>query len=171
MKKINKGGIRLNLFLFLIISALTFIAIQKPGLNKKVIYQKISNINKDKIEHIEIVSADQNTIQFFKKDQNWFIRNTNGELPVNQEKIQYLFQLLNTESFESFQSSQDQLAKYRLSIPRISVNFDDFTIAFGDSEPLKRRRYVLIDKQIHLINDLYYHFLLQPANTYLLKTK
>ena len=58
-------------------------------------------------------------------------------------------------------------AKRPALLPLGTRDDDDFTIAFGDSEPLKHRRYVLINDQVHLMNDLHYHFLLQPGSTYL----
>lgn len=171
MKKYTLGGVRLNFFLFLMVAALAFIAIKKPGINTQTFHNKISQLNPEKIHRIEIISADQNTIQFIKKDHNWFIKTISEEIPVDYNKIDYLFKLLNTDSLERFPASKEQLSQYHLSNPRISVKFDNFPIAFGDSEPLKHRRYLLIDNQVHLINDLYYHFLLQPASTYLPTTK
>jgi len=171
MKKYITGGIRLNLFLFLIVAALSYIAIQKPGINKQVTYNKISQLNEEQIQHIEIISADNKKIRFIKKNHQWMFKTDNNETTIDPDKIGYLFKLLNADSLENFSASQEHLNQYHLSEPRITVKFDNFTIAFGDSEPLKRRRYILINKQVHLINDMYYHFLLQPANTYLSTTR
>jgi len=170
MKKNISGGIRLNLVLFLIVIALTFIAIQKPGINNHITYKKISGLTENQIQHIEIISSDQKIIQLTKANQKWTIETNENVKDINQDKISYLFNLLNTNSLENFPASAEKLSEYHLSNPRITVKFNDFSIAFGDSEPLKRRRYILIDGQIHLINDMYYHFLLQPAHTYLVET-
>jgi len=171
MKKYNTGGIKLNLFLFFIVASLGLIVIKKPGLNNQVTYTKISQLNSEQIQRIEIIASDQKKIQFIKKNNNWFVTIANNETIIDRDKIDYLFKLLNTNSLESFPASMEQLKQYHLSEPRITVKFDNFTIAFGDSEPLKHRRYILIDKHVHLINDLYYHFLLQSANSYLQMNK
>ena len=171
MKEKSSGGIKLNILLLLIISTLIFIATQKPGLNKQVVYEKISHLNINDIKKINIVTSDEEKLTFLQENQAWHINTTNSnniksKKIVKPKKIENLLKLLNANSLGSFTASKNQLEQYHLMHPRITVSFDNFTIAFGNNEPLKHRRYTLIDNKIHLINDVHYHLLLQLVNTF-----
>jgi len=162
------GGLRLNFFLLLVIVTLAFVVTQEPGLNTQPVFNKISQLEEKNIQSIEIINSNQTNISFIKKNQAWYLKTDTGDIPADQQKMIYLFRLLNTDSLDSFPASKQQLEQYHLSSPRISVKFDALTIAFGNSEPLKHRRYTLINERVHLTSDRYYHFLFQSADTYLL---
>ena len=168
-KKKNLGGIKLNVFLILIIGALIFIITQKPGLEKQITYNKISHLKADSIQQINIVSTDQKKITFFKKNQLWYTNINAVEQSVVSKKLEPLFNLLHTNSLGSFTASKNQLKQYHLLEPRLTVSFnglnEDFSIAFGNTEPLKNRRYTLINNQVHLITDVHYYLLLKLANS------
>lgn len=165
MKKCN-GGSRLNILLLLMILALGFIVIQKPGIEKAPSYQKISHLNPDEIQHIEINSTDKEKINFYKTDQIWHLKLNNQKNIIDRKELEPLFSLLKADSLESFSVTKNQLQQYHLLNPRFIVKFDNFSIAFGNSEPLKHRRYILVGNRVHLIADLHYHFLLQSTKTY-----
>ena len=170
MKEKSFGGIKLNILLLLIIGALIFIATQKPGLNKQVVYEKISNLNINSIKKINIATSDKENLTFTQENQSWHINTANQNEIVEPKQIENLLKLLNASSLGSFTASKNQLEQYHLMHPRVTVSFDSFTIAFGNNEPLKHRRYTLINNQVHLINDVHYHLLLQLVNTFTKKS-
>ena len=156
-----------NIILAFIVIGLAYIAIQKPQFSDEPTKNKISTVNIDTIKNITIISADQAAIKFVKKDKSWFLLINNEEVPALKSKMNHLFQLLNTESLDNFTASGEQLKQFKLLNPRLQVKYDNLTIAFGDSEPLKHRRYIFTHKKVHLIQNVFYHLLLQPENTYI----
>lgn len=156
-----------NIILAFIVIGLAYIAIQKPEFSDKPTKNKISTINIETIKNISIISTDQAAIEFVKRDKLWFILIDNKETPVLKSKMNPLFQLLNTESLDNFAASGEQLKQFKLLNPRLRVKYDNLDIAFGDSEPLKHRRYVFVDKKVHLIQNIFYHLLLQSEESYI----
>lgn len=153
-------------FLLFIIAGLVFVVTQKQFFSDTPSYDKISNLDIKTVQQISIYSLDRKPIQFIKKNNIWHIIIEQNEIPTNPSKMNALLSLPNAASLRSFSVSSDQLKQYKLLKPRLTVKYDDFAIAFGGNEPLQRRRYILVNRKIHLIGSLYYHFLLQSINVY-----
>ncbi len=155
-----------NICLVLFIIVLVTVVILKPGLNHSASQDKISQLKASDIETIKIMSADQDDIVFYKKNATWWKKLTDNNIPVNTDQLNPLFNLLSSDSLESFEVSSDKLSIYKLAPPRLSIQYNNFTLSFGGSEPLKHRRYVLIGQTIHLITDLHYHLILKSIRSF-----
>jgi len=154
-----------NICLVLFIIIIVIIIIQKPGLDNSTHWDKISPLKANEIQEIKIISADQDDIIFYKENTVWQKKLADNNIPINAEQLTPLFNLLNSDSLASFDVSPDQLKKYQLAPPRLSIQYNDFTLSFGGSEPLKHRRYVLIGQTVHLITDLHYHLILKTLRS------
>lgn len=155
------GNICLVLFIIVLVAVITL----KPGQDNSINHDKISQLNVNDVEKIKIMSTDQDDIVFYKENTTWWKKLPGNNIPVNPEQLNPLFNLLNSDSQESFEVSIDQLPKYQLATPRLSIQYNNFMLSFGGSEPLKHRRYVLIGQTVHLITDLHYHLILKSIRS------
>ena len=74
--------------------------------------------------------------------------------------------LLNAESHTRFAAVPQELGKYGLDEPSPRVILDGTEVVFGDTDPLKNRRYVLVDGTVHLINDTFYQHVTSSQTAY-----
>ena len=101
-------------------------------------------------------------ISFIKDANHWFVVREQQRLSVNKEKLEKIMALIQAPSERHFAATSHDLAKYNLETPTVSVQFNDLRIAFGSIDPFSKKRYLLVDKEIYLITDRYYHLLLSP---------
>ncbi|HCC82032.1 MAG TPA: hypothetical protein DEQ25_12450, partial [Methylophaga sp.] len=73
---------------------------------------------------------------------------------ANQTRINLLLSLLQQPAHQQIPVTQTtDLAEFGLQQPELSLVFNEYHFAFGDTEPLSGYRYILHNQQIYLIND------------------
>jgi hypothetical protein len=120
-------------------------------------YPRITPLSPATIERITIEAGGQTVAQLEKGPTGW--RSIRQQTPVKDlEWIQRLLHIAELPSLQRFPAPRE-LHSLGLDQPRYRLWLDDTLISWGTIEPLSRRRYVLVDKQIHLITDGYTHHL------------
>jgi len=89
------------------------------------------------------------------------------QVPANQPRIEALLTILSQPSYGRFPAASMDLASIGLSPARVSLSFDQQRIDFGATEPLNKRRYVLLDGQVQLIDDDNYYSVIAQLNHYI----
>lgn len=87
-------------------------------------------------------------------------------LRADDDAVDSLLQLLALPTDAGFPADGD-LARYGLDKPAARLMVDDIELAFGGSQPLDQRRYVLLDGRVHLVNPLLFYRLSQNAYDWL----
>lgn len=77
-------------------------------------------------------------------------------LPADEFRVQTLLGLLDARSHSGFRAAGNDLAQFGLEPPLALLRFDEATLAFGNTESLSARRYVLSADQVHLIDDRWF---------------
>lgn len=163
MFKLIQG--KVNLLLALSLIALLFIALKYNGETPSDNNDKITSLSPQAITSITVIQTNKSNIQFIKHNETWFQIDAKNKTPASNEKLDLLLSLPKAISLESFPINQEKLAQYRLLQPKLTIRYNNaLTIAFGSSEPLKHRRYILIKQQVHLITDLHYPLILKSLN-------
>ena len=145
----------LNLGLLALVLVLVAVVVLSPEENA-VEMEKLTQLQIDAVERLEITRQGQGELSFEKVDGNWYMQSP-YQIQANRFRIEALLGLVTTPSHTHYNLKGKDLASYGLEPPGASVNINDaITIEFGSSEPLHQRRYVRIGDTLHLIEDLYY---------------
>ena len=87
------------------------------------------------------------------------------ELRGNPIRLASLTTVARATSTAGFRAAGNDPSQYGLDPPRARLWLDEHEFSFGDTESLDRRRYVMHDGQVHLVQDSYFqHLSADPAN-------
>jgi len=150
-----------NLFLlFLVIGLGLFLFTDEIDQNGII---KLSPLSANSITQIAIHHKERD-ILLHKSDQNWHLTNP-VNIKANQFRIKTLLKLLSANSLAQYNAKDLELEKYGLAQPETYIIFDDFKVEFGIVNPLNQLRYVKIDDQVHLTEDIFYPLLSSQIGT------
>ncbi len=159
---------RTNLILFVMVLLLALIAWFKPGLEQSQ-FKYLSSLNTNDIHNIVIERQDIESIRLSKKGKHWFLQSP-YQLPANPLRVKTILSLAHKRSYSSFQVQENELPRYHLDKPAVSVWLNDRRFDMGSEAPLNGQRYAVnvhenIDSAanadskttIHLINGTVYY--------------
>lgn len=156
----------INLGLLLLIILLSVLIYHGSEQKKTAPDVKLTQLQPDTIKKIQITRKGSDTIELVRKDKQWFMQKP-IQAPANEFRIKTLLKLANAYSYTHFVASAAELQQYQLDKPAISVSFNGTTIALGNTSPVEKRRYVLVNNTVHMINDSLYQQLQAPATFFL----
>ena len=157
----------LNIGLALVVLILALVLVFEPG--KEAAPEKIllTKLKQDDITHIHIQRQDQADIVLEKRGQVWFMLQP-YQLAANDFRVTSILQLATAESHHQYNTADIDLAQFKLKTPTVRVTFNQtLTLELGNSDPIKRRRYVKNGPTLHLITDNIYYNLVATATSYL----
>ena len=159
MASISKRWL-INYVLFAAIIVLTWIGYQFPIREDQKLSQKlITPLKAADIQRLRVETADEQ-IAIEKQDGRWMIVR-----PIrwyaNTLAVDRLVTLAEQPLHSKLASSQIDLSTIGLRIPRAIVTLDDTAIAFGTTNRIGSRRYLLIPPNVYLVDDIHYAFVSQ----------
>ena len=103
-------------------------------------------------------------IQINKKNSRTTIKKQNSEwgitfpikIKANQFRISSLLRLLSTNNYIKYPIDDLELSQYGFSSSSLNIQIDDIIITFGGKNPINAKRYILIDNNMYLIEDIFY---------------
>jgi hypothetical protein len=154
----------LNIVLLIVILVLGGVVFYTLEKEKPTEAPKLTEIETDKVQDIRIERAEKTPI-FLRKDTNGFWQMTEPlELPANSIRADRFLRILSERDYKQLESSELNLADFKLEPPLASVKFDQFTVAFGEQSPMGNgKRYMLVDKKVYLLTDTAYHSVTNDA--------
>lgn len=127
----------------------------------------LTQIQAGSIDIIHIERRDLEDIIFQKRGNDWY-QHTPFNLPADTARIQALFRLLQTPSYDQFTAEDNDLAPFMLDAPAVSVRFNKTRISMGNKNPLQEKlRYVLVKDRIHIISDNLFYQLQAPPTFFI----
>jgi len=163
----KRNTLNLGLFVFiLIVAAIAFFDDGDSEKNKK---PAITKLKQTDVINITVRREGKQTIYLEKQHGQWnLIRPYNT--PTNQFRMDTLLRLVETIPQSSYPLKEKQ--KFGLNTPKLEVLFNHghdnaVSISFGDSEPIKMRRYVAVNDTLHITNDTYFYALNSVATDYI----
>lgn len=159
MASISKRWL-INYVLFAAIIVLTWIGYQFPIREDQKLSQKLitplkaTDIRRMRIENAETI------IDIEKRDGRWMIT-TPVQWYANTLALDRLVTLAEQPLHSKLASSQIDLSTIGLRIPRAIVTLDGTAIAFGGTNRIGNRRYLLIPPNVYLVDDNHYAFISQ----------
>lgn len=157
----------LNLGLLLLIVILAALVILEPGIEEEAPPTPLTHLEPTAVDRIILRRPGHEPVTLSRHDGGWWVERDSGpEVPANAMRVSNLQRLAAAESHSRFTPGSGELEKYGLSDPRAVVRLGDQSIAFGDTDPLNNRRYVLVDGVVHLITDSYYRHVIAEASSF-----
>lgn len=156
-----------NLFLLVIVIALTMYINRNPVEDNKII--RTSNLTAEEIDTIVIQREELAEIILEKTEKGWLVTSPR-EGEVDQEKLDLLLKLLKLKSRHQHEiTDQEQLERYDLVNPKVSLFLNDQQFDFGKVNGFNNLRFVLINGTVHSIKDITHHLLIADANSFIKK--
>jgi hypothetical protein len=150
----------INYFLFILIIVFTWIGYKFPiREDQKINHKAITTLQPDLVERIRVETAD-GSIQLEQKQNRWFITQPFLWFADNIA-AERLTTLASISAHSKLPKSQIDLSTLGLSIPRAVVTLNQQSIAFGATNQIGNRRYVMNDKTVFLVDDVHYPFIQQ----------
>jgi len=162
----KRNAVNLGLFTFIVIVAITLWL----GSNKQSeMTRAITSLTQDDIQSIIIKRADKESIHLKKQHGQWRLTRPYNTA-TNQFRMDTLLRLVETIPQSSYPLKN--LHKYGLEAPKLEVIFNkdsatETAIKFGNSDPIKLRRYIAIADKLYLTNDTYFYALNSVATDYI----
>ncbi len=129
----------------------------------------ITSLNQDEIKNITIKRADKKDIFLKKQHAQWLLIKPYNTA-TNQFRMDTLLRLVETIPKSSYPLKNPE--RYGLQTPKLEVQFNKdksnaVSIKFGDSEPIKMRRYLSVGNKLYLTNDTFLYALNSVATDYI----
>ncbi len=163
----KRNVINLGLLVFILI-AVGFALLDSPD-NKQSKKTPITSLKQADIVNITIKRQGKTDIYLEKQHNKWrLIKPYNT--PTNPFRMDTLLRLVKTLPQATYPLKAT--TPYGLDKPKLEVIFNKgkdntISIKFGDSEPIKRHRYIAVKNKLYLTNDTYFYALNSVATDYI----
>jgi len=129
----------------------------------------ITSLTQADVKSIRIKRLDKKDIVIKKIHNKWQLTEPYNTA-TNQFRIDTLLRLVETIPKSSYPLKNSE--NYGLGTPKLVVQFNQgesnqVDIKFGDSEPIKMRRYIAVGNKLHITNDTYFYALNSVATDYI----
>lgn len=151
------------LCIILILGGFVYYTTEQEKTNKQL--TKLTKLDADKVQLIKIEPLNNVKISLMKDQSDVWQMLTPFQLPANMIHINRLLQILSERQYKKLEASK--LAELKLDPPLAKVTFNQFTIAFGDSSPMRdQKRYIMMDDKVYLVTDNFYNSVTQNATSF-----
>ncbi len=162
-----------NGILVIIVILLSLIAWFQPGLQRTV-FQFLTSLKAAEVNTITIERQDIGSIQLNKQKNGWFLQQP-YQLPANPLRVSTITALAEKRSYSQFQISDNELARYHLENPLISIRLNEKQLLIGSEDPVHHQRYAMNindnlqsgNNTVHLINGTIYYQLRANLDTFI----
>jgi len=153
----------INIVLFLIVAGLAIFLIRQDDSAPTEVDVTLTTFESGSINEISIIRRDLDDIVFIKEGDQWSMQSP-FVLPANPVRINTILKILQAYSYAQLDVKDVELKRFILDDPVVSLKLNETQIDFGDTSPLGKQRYVLLNETVHLINDsLYQQLLTSPT--------
>lgn len=156
----------LNLCLLIAATGLAVFLLQDSNKKTGPAEVLLTTVPPETVTRIQIIRADHDTLSFVKQSGSWQMQHPYA-VTANEIRINALLNLLRASSYSRFNKKDLQLSNFQLDKPQVSITFNETRMDFGEASPLGEQRYVLVNNEVHLINDSPYQQLQAPATFFL----
>jgi hypothetical protein len=142
----------LNLALVAIVILLALVLFYEPDTEPKPVPPPLTSVDPDHIQVIRVAHKAHEEIQLERKEGSWLLT-APIQAPANESMVEVLLGITKTASHSRYSVQDLNLTSLGLEPPEARLYLDDLAIAFGTTEPMSQRRYVLLGDTVHLISD------------------
>jgi len=120
----------------------------------------VTALNPADITRLKIQFAGKNPVELRKSAEQWFIESP-LQWPAHGTTLEIITGVASSEFDSSIEVGDIDLAALGLSDPQVIVTLDDTRIAFGTTNNIGERRYLMTGSKIYLLADVHLPFILQ----------
>jgi hypothetical protein len=169
----RKNIIRTNAILFIIVILLSLIAWFQPGLHQSAIHY-LTSLKANEVNSIIIERQDIGAITLKKQKNGWFLQQP-YQLPANPLRVSTITALAERRSYSQFQIDSNELARYQLDKPPVSVWLNGSKFTLGSEESINHQRYAMNIEEnshsekntVHLIDGTIFYQLRANLDTFI----
>jgi hypothetical protein len=151
----------INVILLIIVVILGLLIFYTLERNKPIEQAKLTGLDAKTVQSIRIERSGKQPITLLKEISDSWQLTAPFELPANNFQIKNLLQILSLREYKKIASTN--LAEFKLDTPLATIQYNQLTMAFGDSSPINHQRYVQINNVVYLIRDTWYYYLIGDA--------
>jgi hypothetical protein len=149
---------RINLLLGLIGVVLLLLLVWPAQVPEQT---RLTALDIQRVASIRIERSDRLVLSFQRSDAGWQITYP-APSAAQARRVEQLLAVAGAPVQQQF-STAGKLADYGLDQPTAVLHLDGLRLAFGDRDPIQRSRYVLVNGQVCVIDDLYFNLLTLPV--------
>lgn len=116
----------------------------------------------DQVSSIRVERGDRLQIALQRNQKAWRLTHPH-QAKAKTERVQQLLAVARAPVQQTFPATAD-LSRYGLDRPRAVLQLDQLRLQFGDRDPAQESRYVLVEDDIRVIDELYFNLLNLPAS-------
>ncbi|MBD3618496.1 MAG: DUF4340 domain-containing protein [Chromatiales bacterium] len=154
----------INLGLLAAVGVLAAIALLRPGAEE--VPARLTALEAEAIDRIVVQGEDQAPVELERRGAHWWMTRP-WELEASPRRIEDLLGFARAPVHASYPADDLVLDRYGLAPPRMRLELDDTVIAFGDTNPVSRSRYVRVGERVHLTDDTRPYLLNATPESYL----
>jgi hypothetical protein len=128
----------------------------------------LTGFKSEDITQIRIKNQQGRLIGLEKQDSEWFMTSP-YRTRADAVRVSGLLRIATTPTYLRLPAQNLDPDIYGLSAPIAFIYLNEAELAFGSTEPVHRRRYVLVDGRINLIDDGFYHHLMAKPEGFVAK--
>jgi Domain of unknown function (DUF4340) len=151
--------INIGLLAFIVLLSLILLVPEKPSEEE---LQRVSTVDRKEILEIEVIRKELENFAFNKQGESWYM-STPLQFLANDGRVNAMLRMLNAESYSQLNPDEVDLEELGLKDPVVVMKLNEHEFAFGNTDAIDKRRYVLFDGVIHLTNDTLYQQLMTNA--------
>lgn len=160
-----RARLLINLLLLVAVIGLGIFFYTRPEETAQI-PQSISPMNTAAVQQIRVERPGKATIKLNKLGGDWKLT-APLEADADDGRVGSMLLLPQSGSDSSFKATNQNLEKFGLEPPQLTLHFDDRKFVIGDENPLnEEQRYVLYNNEVHLINGRLYQRLNAPMTYY-----
>ena len=122
---------------------------------------RLTALETQRVASIRIERSDRLVISLQRSDAGWQITYPEPAA-AEQRRVEQLLAVARAPVQQQF-SKAGKLADYGLDQPAAVLHLDGTRLVFGDRDPIQHSRYVMVDEQIRVIDDVYFNLLTLPV--------
>ncbi|MDH5407282.1 MAG: DUF4340 domain-containing protein [Gammaproteobacteria bacterium] len=156
----------LNIGLLAIIGILVLLVKFEPGKEPEPEKIRLTPLTEENVNHIFIQRKGLPDIELEKRNKVWFMLKP-YPLLANDFRVSSVTRVAKMVSHIQYKLDKVDIKKFKLDKPEATIRFNkEYTVEVGSNEPIKRRRYVKSNNQLHIVNDNFYYQVMSKATTY-----
>ena len=125
----------------------------------------LSPMDPASIKRIEIQRQGQTSLLLEKSNGKWMVT-IPRKSPAEQRRVDALLKIPHSRSFTQYPVVQEELSKFSLDPPKVTLILNNESFHFGDVDPLQFKRYALVGQTLHLVENTFYHHLIAVPDQY-----
>ena len=150
---------RTNLLLAVLVAALLAAHLWPAGSGE---YPPLTGFAEAEITAIRVERSDRLRIALQRDNEVWQLTHPR-QAAAQTQRVRQLLAIAAAPVQQAFAAPTD-LDRYGLATPKAVLQLNGLRLLFGDRDLSQNSRYVLVDQQVRVIDDVYFNLLSLPAS-------